>query len=945
MKKASAGVKRLLIYGIVILCVLFVGFLTYYFAKNGEKITYNLDDGAVVYMNKGEQMALPIVHEDADKDTQIQVLVSDENILTYSDATLTFVAVKGGLASVTISTTNKHFGPYRFDVMVGDGSISNPYYISTATQLEKIGKNPTSEDSWKTTDSYELIGDIDLGGISNWTPIGTSSNPFAGRFVGNGYKMSNLVIESTESQVGFFGVIASNATVDSICLENVLVKNTSAGATVGLLAGTNFGNVSRIKASGAFEVQNASYVGGLVGQNAFGTTSASLTNVQVDASFCGSADAFGGICAKSMGGTIFNAGAVLDVDKNDDTTFGGIVAQNFAKAYVENTNAYTRPIVKNTYVVINTLANTNNAGLIVYQNSEETNDFAVTNLYVSNYGYCGQSLDLVANGKSVTKQTEMASKTQEQLQETTTFENWDFDKTWDMQILPQINIGASAEYHGEWIPGSDLTSQSEVENAILRIIENPSANITYNVKSSDAIVVDCKVLRGGEDWTPIGTTQNPFKGRFIVDQNTSLTFTNLQMSSNFENAGFFGVTENALIKNVKFTNVRISNTSDTKSQAGVLVANAISTTIQDCNFDNIVISNFANSGFVVANAIGGTTITNCHVGKNDSENTNVLQNSQNTQTLNYGGIAGLANNADILNVSIDNASIVSTSYVTEVYFGGIAGNITKTTITDGYNICCNVEDGQSDICFVGGVVGSVGDSSTISRCYNLSKIQASTSKDSYAGGIAGYNAKSGIVQTSFSQSAGSQAKYVGGIVSLNNGIVTESYSDGEYKGYDVGGLAYKNNGKITNCYTWASLVGLGSGKNYFVGGFCAYLPKGGSISLCFSTASLSGDCSLFAETSARVRYTDFGNFFSGIVGNYDPGELSNCVVVNYGSAEVQKPLIIDTKNSWIDCTDDDCRGRTANDPFALAGFTTKAVGIWQFDAGEYPTLVNVVKVS
>ena len=68
MKKASTGVKRLLVYGIVILCILFVGFLTYYFAKNGEKITYNLEEGVVVYMNKGEQMALPIVHEDADKD-------------------------------------------------------------------------------------------------------------------------------------------------------------------------------------------------------------------------------------------------------------------------------------------------------------------------------------------------------------------------------------------------------------------------------------------------------------------------------------------------------------------------------------------------------------------------------------------------------------------------------------------------------------------------------------------------------------------------------------------------------------------------------------------------------------------------------------------------------------------------------------------------------------
>ena len=950
MKKASTGVKRLLIYGIVVLCVLFVGFLTYYFAKNGEKITYNLEEGVVVYMNKGEQMALPIVHEDADKDTKISVMVSDSNILTYSEATLTFVAVKGGLASVTISTTNKHFGPYRFDVMVGEGSISNPYYISSANQLEKIGKNPTAEDAWKLTDSFELINDIDLQPLYSedefWTPIGTESNPFAGRFVGNGHKISNLIVKNG-SELGLFGSIANCATVDGLIVENALLEfDGSQNLTyAGILAGSNYGSVSRIAVSGRIDVQNVEYVGGLVGINGFKSANASLTNVETNVNFVGNVSNFGGICAKNEAGVIFNASAYLDINKTDETKFGGLIVSNQAKAPVDGVNDYTRPIVKNTYVVINTMNTEQNVASFVYENKEITNEYDVMNLYISNYSYCGSNPGLVKTGKDTLKTTEIETKTKEQLQENTTFVGWDFDNTWVMEVLPHIDIDASANYHGEWIPGSDLTTKSEVENAVKRMIENPSAPVVYNVKSTDEIVIDCKELRSGNDWTPIGTTDTPFKGIFIVDKDTKLTFTNLVISSYFEYSGFFGVTENAVIKNIRFTNVKMTKASEDVASAGTVAGSVISSTVEDCQFDNIVIKQYNTAGFVVANANSSSSITNCYVGKNDMENFNTLENSLKTQSLYYGGIVGIANSSSISNTSVENSTIVSTAKVNSIYFGGIAGHITKTTLQDGYNIGCNIENGESDVSWIGGVAGVVGDDAKLSHSYNLGQIQSSTTNNSYAGGVTGSNANSGIVQTSFSQTPKVQANYVGGVVAVNEGILTESYSDGEYLGFDIGGLAYKNTGKITNCYTWASLVGLGSGKKHFVAGFVAYLPEGGSVELCFSTASISGDCSLFAETSARVRYTGFGNFFSGIVGNYKPGTLDNCVVVNYGSAEVQKPLIIDTKQSWVGCTDDDCRGRTTTDPFAIAGFTTKSVGIWEFVSGEYPTLTNVVKIE
>ncbi|MBR3917722.1 MAG: hypothetical protein IKJ59_03180 [Clostridia bacterium] len=111
--------------------------------------------------------------------------------------------------------------------MDGVGTTDNPYVIKNAVQLDQVRNNLSG--------SYILGANIDLSSISNWTPIGTESNPFTGTFNGNGYVVSNVVInvslnENTLTEgsayMGFFGY-TNGATIVNLGIEKASYTITS----------------------------------------------------------------------------------------------------------------------------------------------------------------------------------------------------------------------------------------------------------------------------------------------------------------------------------------------------------------------------------------------------------------------------------------------------------------------------------------------------------------------------------------------------------------------------------------------------------------------------------------------------------------------------------------------------------------------------------------------
>ena len=151
--------------------------------------------------------------------------------------------------------------------------------------------------------NISLGGDIDLSQFimtrtisNNWTPIGTSENPFTGTFDGRGYSIKNLVLVEDEAKegkayIGFFGY-AKNATIKNVTFENVYINipcldidhsQGHIGAVAGSLEGTStIENVTvkgDIKVYATQDANGASRVAVVAGGNAYGDVT--MKNVHV----------------------------------------------------------------------------------------------------------------------------------------------------------------------------------------------------------------------------------------------------------------------------------------------------------------------------------------------------------------------------------------------------------------------------------------------------------------------------------------------------------------------------------------------------------------------------------------------------------------------------------------------------------------------------------------
>ena len=149
--------------------------------------------------------------------------------------------------------------------------------------------------------TFVLDSDLDLSsfcasnmedGIGGWTPIGNDRYAFDGTFIGNGHKISNLLINrpKADSQ-GLFGSIYRDAIIKDMALENV---NVTGSREVGGLVGHSDGTIEASYSSGT--VTGRGQVGGLVGASRGGTIEASYSSGTVTGDV-----AIGGLVGESDG--------------------------------------------------------------------------------------------------------------------------------------------------------------------------------------------------------------------------------------------------------------------------------------------------------------------------------------------------------------------------------------------------------------------------------------------------------------------------------------------------------------------------------------------------------------------------------------------------------------------------------------------------------------------
>ena len=126
-----------------------------------------------------------------------------------------------------------------------------------------------------------VANDIDMAGVEGYEGIGTTDIPFQGKFDGGGHVIKNLVINTTKTYQGLFGVVSAGAEVKNITLDSscsvTVVGGGYAGGIIGGTTGTglviieNCGNEADVTAGGA----NAA---GIVGVNYGSTALLRITN-------------------------------------------------------------------------------------------------------------------------------------------------------------------------------------------------------------------------------------------------------------------------------------------------------------------------------------------------------------------------------------------------------------------------------------------------------------------------------------------------------------------------------------------------------------------------------------------------------------------------------------------------------------------------------------------
>ena len=155
----------------------------------------------------------------------------------------------------------------------GDGSVGNPYKISSAAELAwfrnqvNSGNNSISAELTENIDLVEFCHAKDGTKYTeelSWTPIGNLDNRYQGTFDGKGKTISNLYINATpRDYAGFFG-FADNGSIKNITFDNAKVTSIAqfAGILIGL-ADNSF--IENIKTSESCSVDGAKTVGGIAG--------------------------------------------------------------------------------------------------------------------------------------------------------------------------------------------------------------------------------------------------------------------------------------------------------------------------------------------------------------------------------------------------------------------------------------------------------------------------------------------------------------------------------------------------------------------------------------------------------------------------------------------------------------------------------------------------------
>ncbi len=425
------------------------------------------------------------------------------------------------------------------------------YEISNLAGLKWVAEQVNQEITTFEGETVKLTADIDLGG-EQWMPIGYWVT-FNGTFDGQNHTISNLKHHGTEADcyVGLFGY-TENATIKNLTINNVDIKlvadNSWAGGHMGALVGNIDGTTvienitvsGDVKLDGDMEKMGAGRIGAVVGGN---TCNATFKNVNVNAnegSFVKGNSSIGGIAGQLQGQISFeNCSSNIDVTAQWFAA-GGIIG--LAAEHTTFTNCST----------------SGNISVIAGREGNNEDLYRVGGIAGSWDDNLRTALTLVdCETSCVLSGTSVDGNT------ASTFDCGGFvGRGYSSVVGAKVIVnGVEYQYYGN---GNSVSGgyQYDAEAKLATIYDAEGlkkfAEEVNGGKSfaGETVVLAADIDLNSEEWTPIGTSSNIFKGTFDGQEHT---IKNLVVNGGSEsNKGLFGVTHDGEIKNLVVENAKVA---------------------------------------------------------------------------------------------------------------------------------------------------------------------------------------------------------------------------------------------------------------------------------------------------------------------------------------------------------------------------------------------------
>ena len=340
-------------------------------------------------------------------------------------------------AGQNFSTQKGGNAPINYTVITGLGAEGS----TTSQDLQGINGNLSG--------NYVLGADIDASSTWQWnvytgfdpigfynanlSPMDLSQQAFRGRFDGLGHAINGLSIESMYQGIGLFAITHQDALIQNVGLTNIGISGY--GKTGGLV-GLNLGTINNAYVNTGLVTGNTQQYGGLVGWNFnYGNILNSYANVTVKGKYSNN-NYIGGLVGYSDG-LISSSFATGQVTGNNYV--GGLVGGTSGPV---NNSYATGTVIGNQYV----------GGLVGFNGGNVDKTYSSGNVIGNQYvgGLVGGGNGITTNSfwnTSTSGRTSSAGgvgKTTAELQQISTFANWDIDDAGGTGKIWRIYEGRSA---------------------------------------------------------------------------------------------------------------------------------------------------------------------------------------------------------------------------------------------------------------------------------------------------------------------------------------------------------------------------------------------------------------------------------------------------------------------------------------------------------------------